>query len=143
MEGAVGEQRERMADERVGITHKFTVYSETGGEFSGFIIANRKDDGRLGEVFLHDFGKQGSTLDGWVQTAAILFSIALQYGAEFPMLARKLAHTKFEPFGATDNVQIPYCRSVPDYIMRWLVLHFGTDELRAEMDRIHERLLSV
>ena len=141
-EGYVGPQRRRMPEERAGVTHKIEIRDEQSGSlYEGYIVANRHEDGALGEVFLHGFGKEGSTLEGWTQVAAVLFSIALQYGAELPMLARKLAHMKFPPGGTTANPEIPHCFSVPDYIVRWLALEFGDEELSADLRRIHTELM--
>ena len=140
-EGAVGPNRRPMPVTRTGFTEKVEIHDETTGHWhEGYIIANRYADGTLGEVFLQGFGKEGSTLEGWVQLAAILFSTALQYGAEFEVLARKISHMKFPPYGPTSNPQIPHCRSVPDYIMHWLVLKFGTAKLRGELHAIDEEL---
>ena len=135
MEGFVGPQRRRLPVNRDGITRKVEIQGH-----EGYIIANRHEDGSLGEVFLHGFGKQGSTLDGWVQMTAMLLSIALQYGAELPMLARKISHVKFEPYGETNDPDIPRCRSAPDYILRRLALDFGTPQLNEELRKIHDEL---
>lgn len=136
-EGEVGEGRRKMPTDRAGTTHKIEITDATDGtRYEGYVVANTHDDGTLGEVFIHGFGKEGSTLLGWTQVAALLFSIALQYQAEFPMLARKLAHMKFPPYGRTSNPRIPWCSSVPDYIVRWLALQFGTAELNAELAQI-------
>jgi ribonucleoside-diphosphate reductase alpha chain len=138
MEGAVGEQRRKMPMNRKGITHKVNVQGQ-----EGYVIANVQEDGSLGEIFLHGFGKSGSTLDGWVQVCAILFSTAIQYGAELPMLIRKISHTKFEPFGETDNPEIPHCRSVPDYIMKYLALRFGDAALLNDLAKIDQELENI
>jgi ribonucleoside-diphosphate reductase alpha chain len=37
---------------------------------------------------------------------------------------------RFEPYGATSNPEIPQARSIPDYIARWLALHFLSEEER-------------
>lgn len=141
MEGEVGERRRKMPDDRAGRTHKIEIRDETDGTlYEGYVTANLHEDGTLGEIFLHGFGKEGSTLEGWTQVAAILFSIALQYDAEFPMLARKLAHMKFPPYGYTSERGIPWCSSVPDYIVRWLALEFGGVELNEELARIAKEL---
>lgn len=143
-EGKVGPNRRRMPIDRHGITHKVEIHDEIhGGVQEGYITANCQDDGTLGEVFLQGFGKSGSTLEGWVQLCALLLSTALQYGAEFPVLARKVSHMKFPPHGKTDNPDIPYCRSVPDYLMHWLVLRFGDDELGAELRKIDQELEGI
>lgn len=140
-EGEVGPQRRRMPVERQGLTHKVEIQDTATGRWQeGYITANVNEDGELGEVFLAGFGKAGSTLEGWTQVAAVLFSIAIQYGAELPMLARKLAHMNFPPNGPTNNPEIPHCRSVPDYVLHWLALRFGDDDLRADLVRIDKEL---
>lgn len=141
MEGAVGAGRRKMPEDRTGRTHKIEITDITDGStYEGYVVANVYEDGTLGEVFIHGFGKEGSTLDGWTQVAAVLFSIGLQYQAEFPMLARKLAHMKFPPYGRTNEPRIPWCSSVPDYIVRWLALHFGTPELQEELAAIAKEM---
>ena len=37
-------------------------------------------------------------------------------------LVRKFAYMRFEPEGYTGNPEIPFAKSMPDYIMRWLAL---------------------
>lgn len=141
MEGNVSEKRQRMPRERSGKTHKVEIYDEVyGGVQEGYIIANVQADGTLGEVFLQGFGKEGSTLEGWIQVVAILMSTAIQYGAESAVLFRKLRYTSFPPYGKTDNPQIPYCRSVPDYVVHWLALTFGDGALKRDMLRIDKEL---
>ena len=127
--------RERLSAYRNGITHKFVV-----GGVEGYIIANAYDDGRLAEIFLHGVGKQGSSVDGWANAFALAVSFGLQNGASLGALARKLAHMRFEPYGETDNPDIPWCASVPAYIFQWLVLKFGTNEDRAAMPDIIEEM---
>ncbi|MDQ3677178.1 MAG: hypothetical protein M3401_10305, partial [Actinomycetota bacterium] len=53
---AAGPARKRMPRERQSITHKFSI---AGHE--GYITAGMYDDGSLGEIFLTDIGKEGST----------------------------------------------------------------------------------
>lgn len=131
MEGYVGPDRKVMPKDREGLTHKVDI-----GGFVGYITANRQDDGSLGELFIHGFGQQGSTMQGMIDAFAIMTSIGFQYGAELPMLARKFAHMNFEPNGQTDNPQIPYCHSIPDYIFRWLAHNFGDRDLKRELAMI-------
>src|SRR6266511_1754536 len=52
-------QRRRMPRERQSITHKFSI---AGHE--GYITAGMYEDGSVGEIFLTDIGKEGSTLRG-------------------------------------------------------------------------------
>lgn len=115
MEGEVGPGRRKMPDDRDGITHHVTI-----GGMKGYITANPQENGEVGEIFIHGFGQLGSTNAGWTNAFAIMVSIALQFGTELPMLARKFAHMKFEPNGETDNPEIPHCHSIPDYIFKWI-----------------------
>lgn len=140
MEGEVGPGRKVMPKNREGFIHKVEITTPNGNRVDGYIIANPFEDGELGEVFLQGFGQGGSTLDGWTQAFAIMLSISLQFGAELPMLSRKFAHMKFEPFGTTDNPDIPRCQSVPDYIFRYLGYRFGDDKLKAELRKIDEEM---
>lgn len=117
--------------ERAGVTHKVRI-----GGMSGFITANTYDDGELAEVFIHGFGALGSTMQGWADSFAIMLSIARQSGADLSRIAHKFAHKRFDPSGPTDNPEIPYCYSVPDYILRWLALRFGDEDLREELAKL-------
>ncbi|MFL5824865.1 MAG: vitamin B12-dependent ribonucleotide reductase, partial [Solirubrobacteraceae bacterium] len=52
-------KRRRMPRERRSITHKFSI-----GGHEGYITAGMYEDGTVGEIFLTDIGKEGSTLRG-------------------------------------------------------------------------------
>src|SRR5215218_1532707 len=120
--------RRRMPIERRSLTHKFCI---DGHE--GYLTAGMYDDGTIGELFISDVGKEGSTLRGVFSAWATTLSIALQHGVPLESLVRKFAHMRFEPRGATDNPEIPQAHSIPDYVARWLASRFldvGTqDEL--------------
>jgi len=111
----VGPQRKRMPRERQSITHKFSI-----GGHEGYITAGMYEDGSVGEIFLTDIGKEGSTLRGMMNSFATAISIALQYGVPLETLVRKFSYMRFEPEGITQNPEIPFAKSMPDYIMRWL-----------------------
>ncbi len=110
-----GPRRKRMPRERQSITHKFSI-----GGHEGYITAGMYEDGSVGEIFLTDIGKEGSTLRGMMNSFATAISIALQYGVPLETLVRKFSHMRFEPEGITGNPEIPFAKSMPDYIMRWL-----------------------
>ncbi len=40
---------------------------------------------------------------------------------------RKFSYMRFEPEGITGNPEIPFAKSMPDYIMRWLGSRFIED----------------
>jgi ribonucleoside-diphosphate reductase alpha chain len=114
-----GPRRKRMPRERQSLTHKFSI-----GGHEGYITAGRYEDGSVGEIFLTDIGKEGSTLRGMMNAFATAISISLQYGVPLETLVRKFSYMRFEPEGITGNPEIPFAKSMPDYIMRWLASRF-------------------
>jgi ribonucleoside-diphosphate reductase alpha chain len=62
---------------------------------------------------------------------ATAISIGLQYGVPLETFVRKFSYMRFDPEGITQNPEIPFAKSMPDYIMRWLASRFidDTDEL--------------
>jgi len=118
--------REHLPDERRSITHKFQVADQ-----EGYITVGLYDDGRPGEIFVK-INKEGSTVSGLMDTVALLTSVTLQYGVPVEELSRKLKNTRFEPYGRTNNPQIPFATSLVDYIFRWLELKFAPHAARAD-----------
>jgi len=121
-------QRRRMPRERESITHKFSI-----GGHEGYITAGKYEDGTVGEIFLTDIGKEGSTLRGMMNSYATSISIALQYGVPLETLVQKFAYMRFEPEGITQNPEIPFAKSMPDYIMRWLASRFLDADTQEEL----------
>jgi ribonucleoside-diphosphate reductase alpha chain len=124
----VGPKRNRMPRERHSITHKFSI---AGHE--GYITAGMYEDGTVGEIFLTDIGKEGSTLRGMMNAFATSISIALQYGVPLETLVQKFSYMRFEPEGITQNPEIPFAKSMPDYIMRWLASRFLDTDTQEEL----------
>jgi ribonucleoside-diphosphate reductase alpha chain len=124
----VGPRRKRMPQERQSITHKFSL-----GGHEGYITAGMYDDGSVGEIFLTDIGKEGSTLRGMMNAFATAISIALQYGVPLDKLVQKFSYMRFEPEGITTNPEIPFAKSMPDYIMRWLASRFLDADTQEEL----------
>jgi ribonucleoside-diphosphate reductase alpha chain len=120
--------RRRMPRERQSITHKFSI---AGHE--GYITAGMYEDGSVGEIFLTDVGKEGSTLRGMMNAFATSISIALQYGVPLETLVRKFSYMRFDPEGITTNPEIPFAKSMPDYIMRWLASRFLDADIQEEL----------
>ena len=112
----------------MSITHKFSI---AGHE--GYITAGMYEDGSVGEIFLTDIGKEGSTLRGMMNAFATGISIALQYGVPLETLVRKYSYMRFDPEGITTNPEIPFAKSMPDYIMRWLASRFLDVDIQEEL----------
>ena len=119
--------RRRLNDTRESLTHKFNV---AGHE--GYLIVGLYEDGRPGELFI-TMAKEGSTIGGLMDSLGTAISVALQYGVPIESLVTKFAHQRFEPMGMTTNADIPFAKSLVDYIFRWLGMHFipGYRELNA------------
>jgi ribonucleoside-diphosphate reductase alpha chain len=126
--GEGGPTRKRMPRERKSLTHKFSL-----GGHEGYITAGMYDDGTVGEIFLTDIGKEGSTLRGMMNSFATAISIALQYGVPLETLVSKFAYMRFDPEGITTNPEIPFAKSMPDYIMRWLASRFLDADIQEEL----------
>jgi ribonucleoside-diphosphate reductase alpha chain len=121
---APGAARHKLPDERKSITHKFSI---AGHE--GYITVGMYEDGTAGEVFI-TMAKEGSTVSGLMDSFATAISLSLQYGVPLKVLVDKMSHLRFEPSGWTNNKDIPYAKSIMDYIFRWLGSKFIGPEYR-------------
>jgi ribonucleoside-diphosphate reductase alpha chain len=110
--------RHKLPDERQSLTHKFSI-----GGHEGYITVGLYEDGTPGEVFI-SMAKEGSTISGLMDSFATSISYALQYGVPLKFFVDKFSHVRFEPSGWTGNPQVPYAKSIMDYIFRWLGAKF-------------------
>ena len=110
--------RRKLPDERQSITHKFSI-----GGHEGYITVGMYEDGAPGEIFI-TMAKEGSTISGLMDSFATAVSYALQYGVPLKFFVDKFSHVRFEPSGWTGNPQVPYAKSIMDYIFRWLGAKF-------------------
>jgi ribonucleoside-diphosphate reductase alpha chain len=117
--------RRKLPDERRAVTHKFSI---AGHE--GYLTVGLYEEESPGEIFLR-MAKEGSTVSGLMDTIATMTSIALQYGVPLKTLVDKFSHTRFEPSGFTNNREIPFAKSVTDYVFRYLGSRFLQGEVLA------------
>jgi ribonucleoside-diphosphate reductase alpha chain len=110
--------RRRLPDTRNSITHKFSV---AGHE--GYLTVGLYEDGQPGELFI-TMAKEGSTVGGLMDVVGTCVSMALQYGVPLITLVDKFRHARFEPAGMTSNKNIPFAKSLIDYIFCWLGCQF-------------------
>ncbi len=106
-------KRRRLPDDRNEIGRKFRV-----GEYEGYIHVGVFDDGTPGDIFV-DIAKDGTTLQGLMNSLMIAVSMGLQYGVPPEVYVSKLSHLRFEPSGLTNDADIRAAKSIPDYIFRW------------------------
>jgi ribonucleoside-diphosphate reductase alpha chain len=119
--------RRRLPADCRSIRHKFDVAGHEGYIHVGFY-----DDGTPGEIFIK-MAKEGSTISGLMDTIATLTSMSLQYGVPLDALVSKFGHVRFEPSGFTKNPEIPYAKSLTDYIFRFLGARFMSPDKRTLM----------
>ncbi len=110
--------RRRMPFTRQSITHKFEVAGH-----QGYLTVGLYEDGTPGELFI-TMAKEGSTVGGIMDAFGTAISMCLQYGVPSDTLIDKFTHSRFEPSGFTKNPEIPYAKSLVDYIFRWLAITF-------------------
>jgi ribonucleoside-diphosphate reductase alpha chain len=106
--------RRKLPDERQSLTHKFAV---AGHE--GYVHVGLYETGEPGEIFVK-MAKEGSTVSGLMDSFATAISLALQHGVPLRLLVDKFSRTRFEPYGFTENPEIPRASSIMDYLFRWL-----------------------
>ncbi len=121
--------RRRLPMDRQAICHKFDIAGHEGYIHVGFY-----EDGTPGEIFIK-MAKEGSTISGLMDTIATLTSLALQYGVPLEALVSKFGHVRFEPSGFTQNPEIPYAKSLTDYIFRFLGTRFLAKDQRPEVSQ--------
>ncbi|MDA2933308.1 vitamin B12-dependent ribonucleotide reductase [Acidobacteria bacterium AH-259-D05] len=120
-----GPQQRNMPKDHPALQHEFRIKG-----FKGFLTMGMyPEDNQLGEIFLN-FAKQGSTLQGMGMAWAIAISMGLQRGVPLEDYVRMFAHMSFEPAGFTDNPQIPFATSIPDYMVRYLATRFLSPEVQ-------------
>ncbi len=120
-----GPVQRNMPKDHPAYQHEFRIKG-----FKGFLTMGLyPEDNNLGEIFVN-FAKQGSTLQGMAMAWAIAISMGLQRGVPLEDYVRMFAHMSFEPAGYTDNKQIPFATSIPDYVVRYLATKFSSPEIQ-------------
>ncbi len=110
--------RHKLPDERKSVTHKFSI-----GGHEGYITVGMYDDGAPGEIFI-SMAKEGSMIAGLMDAFATAISYNLQYGVPLKFLVDRFSNVRFEPSGWTGNQNVPYAKSIIDYVFRWLGVKF-------------------
>lgn len=124
-EGATPSRR-RLPNDCVSLRHKFQIAGHEGYLHVGMYL-----DGNPGEIFVC-MAKEGSTISGLMDTIATITSLALQYGVPLETLVDKFSHVRFEPSGFTKNPDIPYAKSLTDYIFQFLGKKFLSSAVDSE-----------
>jgi ribonucleoside-diphosphate reductase alpha chain len=120
-------QRRRVPEDRTEVGRKFRV-----GDYEGYIHVGLFEDGTPGDIFV-DIAKDGTTLQGLMNSLMIAVSMGLQYGVPPEVYVSKLSHMRFEPSGLTNDADIRTAKSIVDYIFRWFGKKFLTTDQQEEV----------
>jgi len=120
-------ERKRLPLDRTEVGRKFQV-----GDHEGYIHVGLYDDGSPGDMFV-DIAKDGTTLQGLMNSLMIAVSMGLQYGVPPEVYVSKLSHMRFEPSGMTNDPDIRSAKSIVDYIFRWFGKRFLTADQQEEI----------
>jgi ribonucleoside-diphosphate reductase alpha chain len=120
-------QRRRVPEDRTEVGRKFRV-----GDYEGYIHVGLFEDGTPGDIFV-DIAKDGTTLQGLMNSLMIAVSMGLQYGVPPEVYVSKLSHLRFEPSGMTNDADIRTAKSIVDYIFRWFGKKFLTTDQQEEV----------
>ena len=120
-------QRRRLPLDRTEVGRKFQV-----GDYEGYIHVGLYEDGTPGDIFV-DIAKDGTTLQGLMNSLMIAVSMGLQYGVVRRVYVSKLSHMRFEPSGMTNDEDIRIAKSIVDYIFRWFGKKFLTVDQQEEV----------
>jgi ribonucleoside-diphosphate reductase alpha chain len=119
-------RRRRVPEDRTEVGRKFRV-----GDYEGYIHVGLFEDGTPGDIFV-DIAKDGTTLQGLMNSLMIAVSMGLQYGVPPEVYVSKLSHMRFEPSGITNDADIRAAKSIVDYIFRWFGKKFLTADQQEE-----------
>lgn len=123
-------KRRVLPDTRDSITHKVYIESDQG-RVSLFVTVGMYANGDPGELWM-SVGKQGSTLRGMTDTAAIAISLMLQHRVPLKTIVDQFKNHSYLPNGPTSNPEIPHCASIIDYVVRWLEFKFLKEEVNGK-----------
>uniref|UniRef100_A0A7C3SNF0 ribonucleoside-diphosphate reductase n=1 Tax=Dictyoglomus turgidum TaxID=513050 RepID=A0A7C3SNF0_9BACT len=100
--------------DREGTLCKFSINGE-----EGYFVVNEDSVGKPREIFIY-MNRIGSSTHGWADCFAVAISTLLRSDYPLEKLIDKFEFVKFEPFGLTNNKEIPNANSPVDFIMKWL-----------------------
>jgi len=131
--------RERLPDQRKSVTHKGVICASTPSgkpwRLHVYITVGLFPDGRPAELFLC-INDASETLVGFATVWAIAISLCLQSGVTLQKLVEKFAFQQFSPMGFTENPDLRSCKSLVDYVIRWMEIQFMSDKVVQVSDSV-------
>jgi len=117
-------QPRRMPRRRTSVTRSFAV-----GATDGLLTSSLFPDGTVGHLDLRT-GPHGSTVAGLADALSGAMTLGLQQGAPLEDYVQRLMGLPSEPLEPTDDAELPWATSVPDYVVRRLAVDHLPREVR-------------
>jgi len=131
---------------RDSITVKFMIYTASDSTtikpkppVEGYFVVGLYEDGIPGELFVYA-GREGETIRGFCDCWAKAISMMLQHGIPHQQIYNKFKHDQFVPNGMSNLQQIPFCKSIPDLIVKYMEQKFPPT---AEMDNEYDSVIDT
>jgi len=137
-------QRKKPPKRRLGILEEATI-NDAGKHYKLWVQFFEYEDGSLCEIWI-DISKENPHYKLALKWWARAMSNAIQYGQPLDEVGSSFLFEEGGPSGPTDHKYITYCKSIPDFIMKLMAMHYMGDtnwcrikppatELRCKMDR--------
>jgi ribonucleoside-diphosphate reductase alpha chain len=131
--------RQQLPDDRRSLNHRFRVGLPGDGlHASGYLILGMYPTGEIGELFvklkrierpikletIEEYQERIRELyafmHGVMDSLAISVSLGLQYGIPIDEYINKFKYARYPPQGSTRNREIPFAKSLVDYIFTYI-----------------------
>jgi ribonucleoside-diphosphate reductase alpha chain len=119
-----GERRKPLT-KRMGFCQQVTIYDD-GKEYKLWIQCFEYPDGTLCEMWL-DVSKENPDFQRAIKWWTRAISNAIQYGQPLSEIAHSFILEEGGPSGRTDHPYITTCKSIPDFVFRFLALEYLGD----------------
>jgi hypothetical protein len=104
--------------DRSGVTRRLHLEGSEGS-LTCYATLNRDASGQPIELILRA-SKKGTLERGLLHCLGLVVTIALQHGVPAGTLTAALRGTNFEPAGGTGCKDIPWVKSISDYVAMWM-----------------------
>lgn len=110
--------RYHLPDERPSITRKVQIVG-----FEAYLTVGLFRDGSPAEVWL-DMNEKDTQFAGLADQWCTAISLLFQYGVPHEQVYDKFSFQQFAPDGVTNCSDVPMCKSIVDFIVRYLKINF-------------------
>ncbi|MDP1712564.1 MAG: adenosylcobalamin-dependent ribonucleoside-diphosphate reductase [Candidatus Nanopelagicaceae bacterium] len=118
-------QRKKPPKKRLGFLEE-AVINDSGKKYKIWVQFYEYEDGSLCEIWL-DVSRENPDFKLALKWWARAMSNAIQYGQPLDEIGSSFLFEEGGPAGATDHKYITYCKSIPDFVMKLVAMHYLGD----------------